>query len=721
MGCIDNFLSFIFLECNCNPAGLVAEFGGCDKVEEGKLCECKLQVKGRICNQCKDLHWNLQMSNRDGCESCLCNQNGTLSRIGLCDSDSGQCMCRPNVQGRQCDQCRRNTYLLQSSNLFGCVDCNCDVGGSISTECDRYTGQCRCKPRIKGLSCSQTIEGNYFPTLYQFQYEAEDWINPTGSPARFGYDEALFPGYSWRGYATFNPLQKEIFTNISISKFSIYRVIVNYVNLNPETVNGLLTFTANEWMGEEEQTVNIAFEPTKEPRQLLVTGKSLASRTVTLVAGPWKASLKADKGDLFVDYVVLLPQPYYDQSLFTDKRSVPCALDTPPTTTCIRYAYPDYSEASKTTSAAESMTLESGGQTRKPPMTNEYREQLDYVIPPVLLDSATTNLLFELKAPENGTYLVVLNYHTPNNSDASTDLELELVNSERNITLSSANIFTACPYSFICRQIVTQPDGQILTLENLLKDDAWRLKMELAGDAVDDLHFHVHSVTLVPFADRWPFDLVKPKLACVFKGGKCAQLSWPQTEGFKIEAEAEESGSRDRVVEEPLYNHGMLNGGKRPLLVRVDNPNGSSQGFEARGTVPEKGEYSFVLHYYQPKRTGFVAETSIHGDGDYRSSFAVIDHCPNMAGCRAVLQTRDTNSSFFTIQKNFEIKLQTPPDGELLLDYLYVIPGNQFKESVLQLASTDVGTNLMTADCMASNYYIDPEKVNGKWGGEVFV
>lgn len=500
-------------------------------------------------------------------------------------------------------------------------------------------------------------------------------------------------------------------TNISISKFSIYRVIVNYVNLNPETVNGVLQFTANEWMGEEEQTMNIAFEPTKEPRQLLVTGKSLASRTVTLVAGPWKASLKADKNDLFVDYVVLLPQPYYDQSLFHDKRSVPCQLDTPPTVTCIKYAYPEYSESSKSTSAsAESVTL-ADGEERKPPMTNEFRDQLDYIIPPVRMDSKTNNLLFELKAPENGTYLVVLNYHTPNNKNQSTDLDITLLNSDKNITVESQNILTACPYSFICRQIVTHPDGQIIQLENLLKDEVYKLKIELASVTVDELNLHMHSVTLVPVADKWPFDIVKPKLACVLKNGKCSQLNFPQTEGFKIEAESE--SSRDRVVEEPLYNHGMTNG-KRPLLVRVDNPNGTSQAFEMRGNVPEKGEYSFVLHYYQPKRTGFVAEVSIHGDGDYRSSVANIDHCPNMAGCRVVLQTRDTNSPFFTIQKNFEIKLQTPQDSELFVDYLYVIPGNQYKEQILSLPSTDVGTNLMTTDCLQNNYYIEPEKANGK-------
>lgn len=115
------YLLFLLLlpECNCNPAGLVAEFGGCDKVEIGKLCECKERVKGRICNQCKDLYWNLQMNNPYGCEDCRCNQNGTISRIGICDTVTGVCMCKTNVQGRTCDMCKPNTYQLNSARLFG--------------------------------------------------------------------------------------------------------------------------------------------------------------------------------------------------------------------------------------------------------------------------------------------------------------------------------------------------------------------------------------------------------------------------------------------------------------------------------------------------------------------------------------------------------------------------------------------------------------------------
>ena len=34
-----------------------------------------------------------------------------------------------------------------------------------------------------------------------------DVMEGDGTPARFGFDESVFPGYSWRGYAAMSDLQ----------------------------------------------------------------------------------------------------------------------------------------------------------------------------------------------------------------------------------------------------------------------------------------------------------------------------------------------------------------------------------------------------------------------------------------------------------------------------------------------------------------------------------
>ena len=45
-------------------------------------------------------------------------------------------------------------------------------------------------------------------------------MNSDGQPVRFGFDESLFPGYSWRGYAAMSDIQvqcmKGLFDNFCL-------------------------------------------------------------------------------------------------------------------------------------------------------------------------------------------------------------------------------------------------------------------------------------------------------------------------------------------------------------------------------------------------------------------------------------------------------------------------------------------------------------------------
>lgn len=107
-------------ECNCNPKGVVAGFAGCDKVEPGELCTCKTHVTGRICDQCKSTYWDLQYHHEDGCVQCDCNLAGTLSGLNECSIEEGQCNCKRHVVGRRCDKCADGFFQLEVHNQFGC-------------------------------------------------------------------------------------------------------------------------------------------------------------------------------------------------------------------------------------------------------------------------------------------------------------------------------------------------------------------------------------------------------------------------------------------------------------------------------------------------------------------------------------------------------------------------------------------------------------------------
>ncbi|XP_042143819.1 laminin subunit alpha-like, partial [Ixodes scapularis] len=294
--CKKDFYNYPLCEgCNCNPAGILATFGGCGSLTSGELCECKERVTGRICDQCRPLYWNLKPSDPQGCEDCECHSPGTLGGLRVCDGQSGQCLCKPNVGQRQCTECLDGTFHLQDQDLLGCQDCQCDVGGAVGSSCDARSGQCQCRPRITGRRCSEPLQAHFFPTLHQHKYEVEDGHTPSGVNARFDFDSGLFPGFSWKGYAIFSNIQKEILIDLHIQKPGLYQVIARYVSLNGDNVYCNISFTPDTY-GETKQTETLVLPPSREPRFQGVVGQDgVTALPFVLNPGRWTLSIKAPR------------------------------------------------------------------------------------------------------------------------------------------------------------------------------------------------------------------------------------------------------------------------------------------------------------------------------------------------------------------------------------------------------------------------------------------
>uniref|UniRef100_A0A665WDJ5 Laminin subunit beta-2-like n=1 Tax=Echeneis naucrates TaxID=173247 RepID=A0A665WDJ5_ECHNA len=113
-----------------------------------------------LAEMCSKLICSISSIIHDGALPCQCDPQGSLS--GECDKVGGQCRCKANVMGRRCDQCAPGTYGF---GVSGCTVCNCHSEGSLSHQCDPVTGQCQCRQGATGRACSDCQPGQWgFPS-----------------------------------------------------------------------------------------------------------------------------------------------------------------------------------------------------------------------------------------------------------------------------------------------------------------------------------------------------------------------------------------------------------------------------------------------------------------------------------------------------------------------------------------------------------------------------
>uniref|UniRef100_A0A8B9LTS4 Laminin, beta 4 n=1 Tax=Astyanax mexicanus TaxID=7994 RepID=A0A8B9LTS4_ASTMX len=157
------------IPCACHSAGSV-DGGLCDPVS-GR-CVCKQNVEGERCDRCISGFFGLSQGDNSGCQRCRCNSLGSKS-TSPCDQTTGQCICEDFAHGPECDQCVAGYWGL-GNTVYGCLPCDCDVGGAFSTVCLSVSGQCQCRANMIGLSCSEPAPGYFLAPLDFYLYEAEN-------------------------------------------------------------------------------------------------------------------------------------------------------------------------------------------------------------------------------------------------------------------------------------------------------------------------------------------------------------------------------------------------------------------------------------------------------------------------------------------------------------------------------------------------------------------
>ncbi|XP_034550802.1 laminin subunit alpha-5 [Notolabrus celidotus] len=179
------------MPCACHEVG--AESDTCEPF--GGQCHCRPNVIGRDCSMCATGYWgfpNCRPCNCGtrlcepvtgycicpprtvrpectecepqtfgchpvvGCEVCNCSRPGVVTPDTSCDTESGQCRCKNNVVGRQCDRCAPGFYGYPNCRL-----CDCNEAGTEEEVCDSFTGQCLCKENVQGSRCDQCRVGTF--------------------------------------------------------------------------------------------------------------------------------------------------------------------------------------------------------------------------------------------------------------------------------------------------------------------------------------------------------------------------------------------------------------------------------------------------------------------------------------------------------------------------------------------------------------------------------
>lgn len=93
---------------------------------------------------CRDSVFSITAAHNSGARPCECDFQGSLSFE--CEKFGGQCECRPNIIGRQCKACKTGYYGFPD-----CKPCNCPS----TAYCEPATGECICPKHVTGERCDQ--------------------------------------------------------------------------------------------------------------------------------------------------------------------------------------------------------------------------------------------------------------------------------------------------------------------------------------------------------------------------------------------------------------------------------------------------------------------------------------------------------------------------------------------------------------------------------------
>ncbi|KRT80925.1 hypothetical protein AMK59_5061, partial [Oryctes borbonicus] len=547
----------------------------------------------------------------------------------------------------------------------------------------------QCQPRVSGRTCKEPLKAHYFPTLYQYQYEIEDGRTPHDTAVRYSYDENDFPDYSWRGYAVFSVVQNEILQTVYITKSSVYLVVLRYVNKDSEPIVGKLTIIPDVPSDiQQQQQVSVTFRNSSAPTSVL-------TESLVMNPGRWTFNIKVDAAklkegqDLLIDYFVLLPEEFYLANILKQKIDNPCKVFE--NGLCRDFQYPNISSYDNTQGAGGYIDL--GAAIAPPDQYYKDRDHLDLLgawksIP--LINNEQPIMNYEIIVRKAGPYVLLLNYLTPREDQRTHSIDVDVINLTNQT--GRAELY-ACPYTSVCRQVLTTPDGNVAVYQA----DVNNIKLVLKGN---NANVGIHSIVAIPLYD-WSLDFIRPKSVCIRRDGVCQPAMFPSPPESKklqfeqeVEAAPVEGETLPPVVKENTTSYIYLSGNS-PMI-------------DLRGKVTTPGYYMFAVHYYQPDFPEFDLDILIQ-NGQFYQAKLPLSHCPAKSGCRSIISQPNDVTQFY-LTENFMIT-HTLPDKykNAYLDYILIIPSDVYSPRILEEEEFDRASEFIL-NCGNNQFNIDTTK-----------
>ncbi|XP_028448188.1 laminin subunit alpha-3 isoform X2 [Perca flavescens] len=672
-------------------------------------CRCLANVEGTLCDRCKPLYWKLNTDNSRGCIECRCDVKGTLSGVGECEQKSGQCHCKPNACGHACETCKDGYFLLQKKQYFGCQGCQCDVGGAIGMACDEMSGQCWCRKNVVGRQCTEPAPSYYFPTLHQLKFEVEDGTTPNARPVRFGYNSQEFPDFSWKGYAVMSPAQSEVRVTVHVDpkdeRQHLFRVVLRFTNPSSTSVTGSIKATNNKGTAGSDQSKEVIFPKSPSPSFLTVPGEGFAE-PFALTPGKWIIHIRAE--GLLLDYLVLLPRDYYEAPLLQEKITQPCTYL--PTvnrdTNCLLYKHVAMDGFSSALGSQGKLSSRSGRKRRQSRVRRPTPDHPEMAA----LSGRQSQLQLSLRVPRPGQYALVLEYASE--VDTVQNVNILISGQSGGQIPARANIYS-CAYSFLCRSVAVDSSSQVTVLQLTHKTE---LLLQTSTTS-----FLLYKVYAVP-AEEFSIEYVDPKVLCVSTHGRFTEDSRhcvlrrfdkPTSAWILYAARDGQLSSAPAVSPQRGENEdwrwrrqtGVFHVSERQsdgILLKFPQTE-----IHFTPKVPIPGSYVVVVHYHQAEHTSFPVEVRVDAGREWKGSVNA-SFCPAVSGCREVV-IADGRIALDFDQNSWQlptIALIMPPKKTLILDYILLVPDSSYTPDLLKEKPLDKSADFIQ-QCRGEGFFID--------------